>query len=60
MLDLFTALYCRISDRLTRQDGQALTEYALVLALIALVAVVALELLGGGIKADVIGAAPHS
>lgn len=60
MLDLSKALYCRISGWLTRQDGQALTEYALVLALIALVAVVALELLGGGIKADVIGAAPHS
>lgn len=58
MLELSTALYRRIVARLTRQDGQALTEYALVLALIALVAVVALELLGGGVKADVIGAAP--
>lgn len=60
MLDIFTALYWRITARLTCDEGQALTEYALVLALVALVAVVALELLGGGIKADVIGAAPHS
>ncbi|MGH2842016.1 MAG: Flp family type IVb pilin [Solirubrobacteraceae bacterium] len=60
MLDLLTALYCRISGRLTRQDGQALTEYALILALVALVTVVALELLGGGIKAILTGAAPHS
>lgn len=30
-----------------RTDGQALTEYALVLALIALVTVLALALLGG-------------
>lgn len=60
MLDISTALYRRLSAWLTREQGQALTEYALVLALVALVAVVALTLLGGGIKADVIGAAPHT
>ncbi len=33
--------------RLTREDGQGLTEYALILALIAIVAIAALTLLGG-------------
>lgn len=60
MSDLPTALFCRISAWLKCEQGQALNEYALVLALVALVAVVGLELLGGGIKADVIRAAPHS
>jgi pilus assembly protein Flp/PilA len=32
---------------LTREDGQGLTEYALILALIAIVAIAALTLLGG-------------
>jgi pilus assembly protein Flp/PilA len=31
----------------TREDGQGLTEYALILALIAIVAIAALTLLGG-------------
>ena len=32
---------------LTREDGQGLTEYALILALIAVIAIAALTLLGG-------------
>lgn len=37
-----------ILDRVTRcQSGQGLTEYALILALIAVVAIVALTFLGG-------------
>jgi pilus assembly protein Flp/PilA len=51
MPDLLKALHCRIWTMATRdEDGQALIEYALVLALIALVTVVALEVLGGGVK----------
>ena len=33
--------------RLTREEGQGLTEYALILALIAIIAIAALTLLGG-------------
>jgi len=47
MSDLLTALYCRLSAWATADDGQGLTEYALILALIAIVAVVALHFLGG-------------
>lgn len=36
--------------QLTRQDGQALVEYALILALIAVVVIVALHFLGGGVN----------
>jgi pilus assembly protein Flp/PilA len=40
-----------ISDWLTRQEeGQGLAEYALILALIAVVAIVALLFLGGNIS----------
>jgi len=35
---------------LSRQEGQGLAEYALILALIAIVAVIALIFLGGVIK----------
>ena len=37
-------------DPLEREEGQALVEYALILALIAVVAVGALTLLGGAIS----------
>ncbi len=40
-------LLARAYARVTQDGGQALTEYALILALIALVTVVALSLLGG-------------
>jgi pilus assembly protein Flp/PilA len=47
MPDLLKSLYCRFLVWATADDGQGLTEYALVLALIAIVAIAALHLLGG-------------
>jgi pilus assembly protein Flp/PilA len=49
MRTVLQTLHCRISTWtwLSREEGQGLTEYALVLALIGLVAVVSLSLLGG-------------
>lgn len=47
MADLLKASLSRLMTWAARTDGQALTEYALVLALIALVTVLALALLGG-------------
>ncbi len=44
------ALHIRVSDWLTRDEGQGLTEYALILALIAIVAIVALRFLGGKVN----------
>jgi Flp pilus assembly pilin Flp len=35
MSDLFTGLWIRVSNALHREQGQALTEYALVIALLA-------------------------
>jgi len=40
----------RIRARLAREGGQALVEYALILSLIAVAAVVALGFLSGGIN----------
>jgi pilus assembly protein Flp/PilA len=39
-----------IRARLAREEGQALVEYALILSLIAVAAVVALTFLSGGIN----------
>jgi pilus assembly protein Flp/PilA len=38
--------YGELRERLSRQDGQALVEYALIVSLIAIVAVAALALTG--------------
>jgi pilus assembly protein Flp/PilA len=38
--------YTALRNRLERQEGQALVEYALILALIAIVSIVVLNLLG--------------
>jgi pilus assembly protein Flp/PilA len=38
--------YTALRDRLDREEGQALVEYALILALIAIVSIVVLQLLG--------------
>ena len=43
-------LYMLLTDRLHREDGQGLAEYALILALIAVVAILALVFLGGKIS----------
>lgn len=40
-----------IADLWRQEEGQALAEYGLILALIAVVAIAALTLLGGAIKA---------
>jgi pilus assembly protein Flp/PilA len=49
---LVTYIWARsqIQARLERQEGQALVEYALILSLIAVAAVVILGILGGKIK----------
>jgi pilus assembly protein Flp/PilA len=47
MPNLLKSLYCRILTWATADDGQGLTEYALILALIAIVAIATLHLLGG-------------
>ena len=50
MRELFFKLCTVVSGHgtwLSREEGQGITEYALVLALIGLVAVVSLSLLGG-------------
>ena len=49
LYDLFSTVCYRIEARI-EQRGQGLAEYALILALIAIVAVVALLFLGGVIK----------
>ena len=50
MSNLLKSLYCRIWAWATTEDGQGLTEYALILALIAIVAITALHLLGGKVN----------
>ena len=49
LLDAFSSVCYRIEARLN-QRGQGLAEYALILALIAIAAVLALLFLGGVIK----------
>lgn len=44
------SLYCRILAWVNADDGQGLTEYALILALIAVVAVVGLHFVGGKVS----------
>jgi pilus assembly protein Flp/PilA len=46
LLFIFTSLQLHVARVRRREEGQGLTEYALILALIAVVAVVALKLLG--------------
>lgn len=45
-----TTLYPLVNALVTRRKGQGLTEYALIIALVAIVAVAALTLLGGQIN----------
>jgi pilus assembly protein Flp/PilA len=46
LLFIFTSLQLLVGRVLRREEGQGLTEYALILALIAVVAIAALKLLG--------------
>ena len=50
MLELFTKAQSFITTKLEREDGQALVEYALILALIAVVSIGVLELMGTGVS----------
>jgi pilus assembly protein Flp/PilA len=47
MLKLFINLQLLVARVMDEEEGQGLTEYALILALIAVVAIAALTLLGG-------------
>ena len=47
MLKLFINMKLALDHLLDDEEGQGLTEYALILALIAIVAIAALTLLGG-------------
>ena len=48
---LFNELYLRVVEKVRRdEDGQGLAEYALILALIAIMAMVALIFLGGQVS----------
>ena len=50
MLKLFINMKLAIARLVEENDGQGLTEYALILAFIAIVAIVALQFLGGSVK----------
>jgi pilus assembly protein Flp/PilA len=47
VLKLFTNLQLAIARVFDEEEGQGLTEYALILALVAIIAIAALTLLGG-------------
>jgi pilus assembly protein Flp/PilA len=50
MKDKFLLLCVKIQNQLTREEGQDLIEYALVVALIALAATAGMKSLAGGIN----------
>jgi pilus assembly protein Flp/PilA len=50
MLKLFINMKLAIARLMENEEGQGLTEYALILALIAIVAIAALTLLGGKVQ----------
>jgi pilus assembly protein Flp/PilA len=50
MLKLFINMKLAIARLMDEEEGQGLTEYALILALIAIVAIVALQFLGGKVN----------
>lgn len=43
---MLNRLYIWVSEKLHREDGQGLTEYALILVLVAIVVIIALRFLG--------------
>jgi pilus assembly protein Flp/PilA len=50
MLQIFTNLQVAFARMLDEEEGQGLTEYVLILALIAVIAIAALTLLGGKVS----------
>jgi Flp pilus assembly pilin Flp len=50
---LATELYLRLQRGLKRDEGQTMAEYALILVLVAVVAIVAFRLLGHNISSKV-------
>jgi Flp pilus assembly pilin Flp len=52
MLRMFIGLQTWVATHRDREEGQALVEYALILALIAVVSIGSLELLGDGVVAQ--------
>jgi pilus assembly protein Flp/PilA len=52
MLELFTKGQTFLASKFQREDGQALVEYALILALIAVVSIGVLTALGTGVSAE--------
>ncbi len=50
MLKLFINMKLAITRLMDEDEGQGLTEYALILALIAIVAIAALHFLSGGVN----------
>jgi pilus assembly protein Flp/PilA len=50
MLLMYASLRGRLAQVFDNEDGQGLTEYALILALIAIIAIAALTLLGGSVS----------
>ena len=51
MLRMFVGLQTWIAEARDREEGQALVEYALILALVAVVAIAGLQLLGTNVLA---------
>jgi pilus assembly protein Flp/PilA len=50
MLSIYTKLQVALARAFDEEEGQGLTEYALILALIAIIAIAALTLLGGKVS----------
>lgn len=57
MLNFFINLQLMFARAMDEEEGQGLTEYALILALIAVVAIAALTLLGGKVTSVLSSAA---
>jgi len=52
MTCFFVRLQCAVYRVMNSEEGQGITEYALILALIAVVAIAALRFLSDGVKSE--------
>ncbi len=59
MLSIYTKVQVALARVFDEEEGQGLTEYALILALIAVIAIAALTFLGGKVS-DVLSTAANS